>query len=202
MILYGASGHAKVIIDTCLSINKKVVLLFDDNPLIQELDYIKVLTGYQASQYPNEELVISIGDNRTRQLLSKNISHKFATICHSNSYVSSKSTVDEGTVVFSNVTIQPSTMVSKHCIINTKASVDHDCSIGDFVHLAPGATICGGVTIGVGSFIGAGAVVLPNLKIGKWSIIGAGSIVTRNIPDKEIWFGNPAQMIKVNHYED
>jgi sugar O-acyltransferase (sialic acid O-acetyltransferase NeuD family) len=202
MILYGASGHAKVIIDSCLSIAKEVVLLFDDNPSIKELGSIEVINGYQSKKFPNEELIISVGDNKIRQVLAEKISHKFGIVCHASAFISDCSCISEGSVVFAHATIQPATLIGKHCIINTKASVDHDCKIDDFVHIAPGATICGGVLVGEGAFIGAGAVVLPNIKIGNWTVIGAGSVVTKDVPDFEIWVGNPAHKIKVNHYED
>ncbi|MFN8708600.1 MAG: DapH/DapD/GlmU-related protein, partial [Planctomyces sp.] len=64
------------------------------------------------------------------------------------------------------------------------------------VHIAPGATVAGCVTIGENAMIGAGAVVLPRLTIGPNSIVGAGSIVTRDIPANKVAFGNPARIIR------
>jgi acetyltransferase-like isoleucine patch superfamily enzyme len=81
------------------------------------------------------------------------------------------------------------------CIVNSNASVDHECQIGNGVHIAPGATLCGRVTVGDTSFIGAGSVILPRVKIGKNSIVGAGSIVTKNVPPGLTVAGNPAKFI-------
>ena len=76
------------------------------------------------------------------------------------------------------------TTIGKHCIINTNCSIDHDCKVSDFVHIAPGATICGGVSIGKSTLVGAGATILPlNIMIGKNVIIGAGALVNKNISD-------------------
>ncbi len=47
-----------------------------------------------------------------------------------------------------------------------------------------------------GASIGAGAVILSGITIGENSMIGAGSVVTKNIPNNELWFGNPAKYIK------
>ena len=86
--------------------------------------------------------------------------------------------------------------MGKHCIINTGASVDHDCIVGDFVHISPHATLCGDVTVGEGSWIAAGATIIPGVKIGKWCIIGAGSCSNQNIPDYSLAAGNRCKVIK------
>ena len=92
--------------------------------------------------------------------------------------------------------IQSCASIGKHCIINTGASVDHDCKIEDFVHVSPHATLCGDVNVGEGTWIGAGATIIQGKKIGKWSVIGAGSVVVNDIPDNVLAFGNPCKVIK------
>lgn len=54
----------------------------------------------------------------------------------------------------------------------------------------------GAIRIKEGAFIGAHSIILKGVEIGKHSIVGAGSVVSRNIPDGEIWAGNPVQFIK------
>jgi acetyltransferase EpsM len=95
------------------------------------------------------------------------------------------------------VTINSTVSIGKHCIINTNASVDHDCLLEDFVHVSPNATLCGGVRIGEGTHIGASAVVIPEIKIGQWVTVGAGSVVINDIPDYATVVGNPARIIKL-----
>lgn len=77
--------------------------------------------------------------------------------------------------------------------INTGASIDHDNDIGDFVHIAPNATLCGHVTVGEGTFVGVGANVIPGVTIGKWCIIGA--VVVEDVPDYCTAVGVPAKII-------
>ena len=84
--------------------------------------------------------------------------------------------------------------IGKHCIINTGATVDHDCVIEDFCHIAPGAHISGGTHIGEGTWIGVGTSVIQYLNIGKNCMIGAGSVVVRDIPDNVTAFGNPCRI--------
>lgn len=81
-------------------------------------------------------------------------------------------------------------------IVNTGASVDHDCKIGDFVHIAPHATVLGGVEIGEGTWVGAGAVIKQYLKIGANCMIGAGAVVIADVPDGTTVVGVPAREIK------
>ena len=86
-------------------------------------------------------------------------------------------------------------MLGDACIVNHKASVDHDCVVGAGVHLAPGATVCGCVTIENNVMVGANAVVLPRLKIGSGSIIGAGAVISKDVPPDSTIVGNPGRPI-------
>ncbi len=194
MILYGASGHAKVITDAINDANQKVIHLFDDDAEKKEFSNVKV-TLYDANKYPEEKLIISIGNNSVRQKIAHKVSHEFDIVIHSSSAISSKCQISEGSVILQNATIQTESIIGKHCIINTSCSIDHECNIDDFVHISPNATLCGNVTIGEGAHIGAGAVVLPNIKIGKWATIGAGAVIIQDVPNNAIVVGNPGKIL-------
>lgn len=195
MYLYGASGHAKVIIDILRDAAIPVAGVFDDNPTIREVSGIPAMGPY-AGQALEAPLLISIGDNGIRRRIAQNIQVDFGTAIHPSAIVSSSATVQDGTVVMQGAIIQASANIGKHVIVNTGASIDHDCQIGDYAHISPGAVLSGNVQIGEGTHIGAGAVVIPNLKIGRWCKIGAGAVVIRDIPDGVTAVGNPARIIK------
>jgi len=199
MLIYGASGHCKVIIDCLESQGKSIVGIFDDDLIKSKLLNYEVIGKYDAQKFEDEELIISIGDNKTRKSVSKLIKHKFGVAIHKSAIVSKNVFVDEGTVIIHNAVVQSSAVVGKHVIINTSASVDHDCILENFVHISPNATLCGNVKVGEGTQIGAGAVVIPSISIGKWSIIGAGAVVTKDVPDNVIVVGNPARIVKKNY---
>jgi len=196
MILYGASGHAKVICSILESNEIAIQGIFDDNALVSRLDEYLSLGKYDANILSNEKLIISIGDNKIRMEVAKKIKHDFASVSHGLSIIDRLTSIGVGTVVFHNVVIQRGTQVGNHVIINTNASIDHDCIIEDFVHISPNSTLCGNIRIGVGTQVGAGATIIPNLKIGKWCKIGAGAVVTKDIPDYSVVVGVPGKIIK------
>ena len=193
MILYGASGHAKVIIEILEANKKQIDFIVDDNPALNEL------IGYEVRRNTEEydEAIISIGSCEIRKRISENIKVKnYVTAIHPTAIVSPRTVIGEGSVVMHGAVLQSCTNVGKHCIINTCASVDHDCVLGDFVHIAPHATVLGGVTIGDGSWIGAGAVLKQYITIGKNCTIGAGAVVLKDVSDGATVIGVPAKEIK------
>lgn len=192
MYLYGASGHAKVIIDILKANHESVEALFDDDESLTHLLDYPVLRPSEV----RGPLIISIGNNRIRSNIANMLSVEFGRAIHPLSIVSQVAKINVGSVVMPGAIIQSSVRIGKHCIINTGASVDHDCTIGDFVHIAPHSTLCGNVSVGEGTFIGAGCTITPGVKIGSWSVIGAGSVVTKDIPDHVLAVGNRCKIIK------
>ncbi len=192
MYLYGASGHAKVIMDILKDNGIDIDGLVDDNPELNEL------LGYPVYHQRKDlsPMIVSIGNNSIRKKIVENLSVEFGKAIHSTAVVSSTACVGEGTVVMQGAIIQSCAKIGNHCIINTGASVDHECVIGDYVHVSPHATLCGNVQLGEGSWVAAGTIVLPGVKIGKWSVIGAGSVVSKDIPDGVLAVGNRCKVIK------
>lgn len=192
MYLYGASGHAKVIMDILKDNGIDIDGLVDDNPELNEL------LGYPVYHQRKDlsPMIVSIGNNSIRKKIVENLSVEFGKAIHSTAVVSSTASVGEGTVVMQGAVIQSCAKIGNHCIINTGASVDHECVIGDYVHISPHATLCGNVQVGEGSWVAAGTIVLPGVKIGKWSVIGAGSVVSKDIPDGVLAVGNRCKVIK------
>ena len=120
---------------------------------------------------------------------------KTPTLVHSSAVVSISASIGENSHILAGAVLAPKVELGEACIVNTNASVDHECVLAAGVHIAPGATLCGCVQVGENTLIGAGSVVLPRVKIGSDVMIGAGSVVTRDIPDDVVAFGNPAKVI-------
>jgi sugar O-acyltransferase (sialic acid O-acetyltransferase NeuD family) len=192
MVLYGASGHAKVIRDLLESQQKTVEYLVDDNPDVIELSGLPVRHELPA----DETVIISIGNNAIRKKIAERLPNNYETGIAKSAIVSKSARIGEGSVVMQGAIIQPEVCVGRHCIINTGASIDHECIIEDFVHVSPHATLCGNVYVGEGTWIGAGTTVIQGVKIGKWCMIGAGSVVTKDIPDGYLAVGNRCKLLK------
>ena len=196
MNLYGASGHAKVIIDIIRSLSLEVDHILDDNP------EVKFLNGQKVSHTLTEDIgkgetIISIGNNAIRKKIAEKFSGKIhPAVAHSAAVISSSAKLGKGSVVMANASVNSATSIGEHCIINTGATVEHDCQLNDFVHISPNAALAGDVKVGEGTHIGIGAVVIPGIKIGKWVTVGAGAVVINDIPDGVVVVGNPARIIK------
>jgi acetyltransferase-like isoleucine patch superfamily enzyme len=85
--------------------------------------------------------------------------------------------------------------IGDECIVNTKASVDHEDVLEDAVEIAPGATLCGAVHVGTAAWVCAGATVLPRIRIGADAIVGAGAVVIRDVAAKTKVVGVPARIM-------
>jgi serine acetyltransferase len=74
--------------------------------------------------------------------------------------------------------------VGRNVIVNTDATIDHDCEIADGVHIGPGSHLCGHVVVGLATLIGAGTTIVPSVRVGAFALIGAGSTVLVDVPDR------------------
>ena len=195
MILYGASGHAKVIIDTLEALGKRIDWIVDDDESRKEL------LGYEVRRNTGkyDAAIISIGNCQIRKDKVHELDVKtWETAIHPSAVVSPRARLGEGTVVMAGALINACANVGRHCIVNTGASIEHDVEVSDYVHVAPRATLAGGVTVGEATWIGAGSVVKQGIHIGKNCMIGAGSVVVKNIPDGVTAYGNPCRVVRYN----
>ena len=191
MILFGASGHAKVIIDILEGNGVQVEKIYDDNPRTDNIFGIGVEHSSQIGE--NKAAIISVGNNTNRKKISEKYKFQYQIAVHKTAAISVHSKIGEGTVVMANVVVNPSVEIGKHCIINTGAVLEHDCKISDFAHISPNAALAGNVEVGIG------ASVIQGVKIGKWATIGAGAVVIKDVPDFAVVVGSPARIIKYNN---
>jgi len=204
LIIIGAGGHGKVVADCAENMNCYAEILFLDSHAkkvnkVGAWPVVDTPENFLEHQQSSVDFFVAIGDNKWRKYwLEKLIESKvnIATLIHPRAVVSCYTEIQQGTLVCANAVLNPFSKLGVGCIINTSASVDHDCIIYDFVHIAPGCHLAGTVTINTLSFIGIGSRVIPGITIGKNCIVGAGSVVINNFEDSIVTVGVPAKKIR------
>lgn len=206
MIIWGGTGHAKVLAQIIKSNNiGNICHIFDINPNVQsplaKVPISHTLNSYKAliRSYKNLYGAIAIGGAKGMDRLEifnmfQQDSITVPNIIHQSAITLSPINQNYGIHILSNSMVGVEVQLGKAVIINSSATIEHECRISHGVHIAPGATLCGNVEVGEQSFIGANATIFPNIKIGKNTIVGAGSVVTKNVSDNTIVYGNPARI--------
>ena len=196
--IFGASGHGKIVLTVANQLGYDVTAFYDgNNELFNTRIHDVPVMGVFCDCDFNTNVIIAIGDNKIREDIADQFQDaKWTTLVHPRSCIDETVHIGPGSLICAGATIQVDSILGMHTIVNTNASVDHDCVIGSFVHIAPGVNLAGNVSVGDGSMIGIGASVLPGIKIGKNSIVGAGSVATRDVPDSATAVGCPARVVK------
>ena len=208
-IIWGSSGHSKVLNDVIKMGGGIVVALFDSNPnATPSLIDIPLHYGPDGLNIwikNNSDIdvmgAIAIGgkNGRDRQKIASLFeAHgvRMPHLIHPSASVSQSANIGFGSQILAHVVVAADASIGKLCIVNNGAQIDHETRLENGVHLAPGSILCGCVTVQENAFIGAGAVVLPRINIGRNSIVGAGAVVTRDVPDSAVVAGNPAIFLK------
>lgn len=200
--LIGYSGHAYVAFEIFFS-QGQIVSAYTERIEKSENPYALKWLGDEADDAVIELLKIysyfvSIGDNTLRKRISEKLIPVLGlpeNALHKTAIISRSMNSGTGNMFAPRVVINPLVKIGNGVICNTACVIEHECIINDYVHIAPGAILCGNVTVGEGSFIGAGAVVKQGVTIGKNVIVGAGTVVIKDIVDNTKVIGNPQRII-------
>jgi sugar O-acyltransferase (sialic acid O-acetyltransferase NeuD family) len=203
LLLLGVGGHARVVGEAIFLEKRHEIagVVSDTGAPLELLPGLRVLGRNEelfdlAGRHRIEGIVVGLGDAAARRRLLELTAGRLErpTVIHPFSAVSISAETNAGGVVMAGACINAGARLGLGCIINTRSSVDHDCLLGDFVHVCPGATVAGHVTIGANTWIGAGATIVDHVTIGRDAFVGAGAIVTKNVADGErVLGGRPAR---------
>jgi sugar O-acyltransferase (sialic acid O-acetyltransferase NeuD family) len=200
VVVIGAGGHAKVVISTLRANGHSIGAVFDDDASLwgSELLDVPVRGPVAIADQAGFELgIIAVGDNASRKRIARNLNLvHWLTLVHPAAWVDPGAKLGAGTVVLAGAVVQPGSVVGEHVIVNTSASVDHDCVVHDFAHLAPGVHLGGDVQIDEGTLMGIGSQAIPDTKVGPWTMVGAGAVVVRNLPGEVVAYGVPAKPVR------
>jgi UDP-perosamine 4-acetyltransferase len=204
LVIYGAGGHAKVVLEAlrAAGLGDRLVGLVDDAPAAASLlgapilgrpDLLPALRGQGIL-----DVVVAVGDNARRAAIGAALQAQgfgLPLLRHPSAILSPSACLGAGAQVLARVVVGPEAEVGPLAILNTGAIVEHDCVVGAAAHVAPGAVMCGGARLGAQALLGAGAVLRPGTIVGAAALIGAGSAVTEAVPDGAIMGGVPARTI-------
>lgn len=203
LLLWGAGGHGKVVLDIARASQLYTLIAFVDDSLdparpalhgAEILGCPDELESLLAAGY--QSLVVSVGNNQARARCFKTATGMgFArpALVHPTAVVSPNARLGAGTVVMPRAVVNAGAEIGENAIVNTAAVVEHDCRIGDHVHLSPGVVLGGGVTVRAFAHLGLGAIALPGTVIGDYAVVGAGAVVLRSVPSGMTVAGVPAR---------
>jgi sugar O-acyltransferase (sialic acid O-acetyltransferase NeuD family) len=202
LAILGASGHGKVVADAAVLCGWNDIAFFDDNWPYQSMNGSWPVLGDcsqlldQCGEFDN--VIVAIGDNVIRSEKSIALIEagaSLATIIHPSSIISPFASIKPGSFVSAGAVIQVGVDIGRFSLINTRAVVEHDCLLGEGVHLSPGALLAGAVSIGDRSWVGIGACVRQRVDISSDVIVGAGAVVVKSIHNSCIVVGSPARRL-------
>ncbi len=203
VVVVGAGGHAKVVLEALRAINAfEVVGLTDPGTASLEVLGAPVLGGDELlpGLYAQgvAAAVVAIGSNRRRQQIGLSLlalGFKLPAVVHPAAFISPSATIGQGTVVMARAVVGTLASIGDFAIINTGAIVEHDNRIGQSAHIGPGAALGGGVRVGDRALVGIGSAVRPDISIGDDAVVGAGSAVVADVPSGVTVAGAPARKL-------
>lgn len=199
LMIVGANGHGKVVADIARQMGcYQQIGFLDDNPDIKETLGIPVQGSSSdfAEFSKDSDIFVAIGNPTVRERMLQQLWEMGAEVpvlIHPKAIIGSNVSLGSGTVVMAGAIVNPDAKIGRGCIINTCSSVDHDCLIEDYVHIAVGAHLAGNVRVGKNAWIGIGAVVKNNIAICDESMIGAGAVLVKDITKAGTYIGIPAK---------
>ena len=203
-IIYGASGHGKVVADILQACGTEIEGFIDDDPRKSgEMFGLKILGDakclIERAGHGPVVVALGIGDNFARRIVAERCvaaNARLLTVVHPSATVAASAKIASGVVIMAHAVVNADAVIQRGAIINTGAIVEHDCEVGNFAHLSPKVAIGGHVQIGDLSWLGIGVAVIPKVKVGAGSIVGAGATVVNDVEDWVVAIGTPARILR------
>lgn len=201
--IIGAGGHGRVVFESISQqsvFNVKAFLEIDEMQVNTVIHNVRVMHENQIKHDESIMLANGIGSIGLPTIRKKQFDtwkkkgFDFISVIHPTAYYSRDVELKEGVQLLARSTVMTGSVIGCNTIINTAASIDHDCMIGDHVHIAPGVVISGGVRVGNHCHIGTGAKIIQGITIGNNVLIAAGAVVINDVPDNVVVAGVPAKI--------
>ncbi len=204
VVVIGAGGHAKVVIELLRAGGREVAGVLDADPSPRTVVGAPVIGDDSALARLRtegiEEAFVALGGNALRARVgaaARAAGFRLANAVHPGAVVSPSARLGQGVAIMAGVCLNAETRVRDLAIVNTNASVDHDGDLGEACHVAPGCALAGAVTVGARAFLGVGCRAIPGVRIGEDATVGAGAVIVRDLPAGVIAMGVPARVVRI-----
>jgi len=205
LILIGGGGHCKACIDVIESIGTysiKGILDLKDQVGKQVSGYEIIGTDDDITPFINgHQFLITVGQLKSSAIRTRIFKFltesgaQLATIISPTAYVSKRAIINQGTIVMHHATVNTGAVLGVNCIINTGSNIEHDCSVGNHVHISTHAVANGDCKIGDECFVGSNAVLSNGIIIPSGTILGAGTVVYKTLDNPGVYAGNPSRQL-------
>jgi len=206
MIIAGAGGHAKEILDILTSqYNDRKIALFEDNQTSKLSSYLgfPIIRGFnnlQKTLSEDPEFILGVGNSKLRKLFSDRFTRlggKLISVVASDAIISASASLGKGVNLMTKVFVSSSVVINEGVLLNAGCNIHHDSIIDEYTEIGPMSTITGCCKIGKYCSLGAGVVLIPNITIGDNVIVAAGSTVISNVQGNCMVAGSPAKIKKL-----
>lgn len=211
VLILGGLGNGSVIANAIIDANLrgyneyKFTGYLNDRDNVNEIEGYPVLGGLKDVQkfiredYYFINTIFKIGGQKERIKLHNSLNipdERLATFIHPMSYIAPNVKLGQGCIVMPNVSISPATVFGKGCRVMIGATIGHNNSIGNFCFFAPNSCIGSYLQLGTAVTVSLNSCIREFVKIGNYATVAMGAVVLKDIPEGEIWAGNPAKFLK------
>ena len=208
IVIFGSSGHAKVMIEVIQNSgeHRLLGLIVEPDSREKEVNSVPVIGSDGDLPALSREMgfkhgIIGVYDNFVRCAIKDRIigllpDFGFVTAIDPRASISRSAQIGVGTAVMGGVTINAGCVIGEQCVVNTNSSVDHDCVLSNGSSIGPGVTLGGNVKIGKLSYVGIGSVISHNVVVGEHTVIGGSSFVKKDVGDRELGYSSPYRKVR------